>query len=117
MVFDAPRVAMPAPDRSAWRTFVSAAPSATGCLTRNLSMRRPARPSSAGTSVTAPSTAVTTVTAAATPSFPMKLTCDTYRPASATMTVQPETSTARPLVATARPAAVTASAPSITCWR
>ncbi len=62
-------------------------------------------------------TAVITVTAAAAPSLPMKLTRETYRPASATMTVQPDTRTARPLVATARPAARTGSAPSITSWR
>ena len=91
--------------------------SATGFRTRQRSIRPPASPSSAGTRVSAPRTAETTVTAAASPSLAMNETPEADSPASATITVQPDTSTARPLVEVACPAARTGSVPFIRSCR
>ncbi len=71
-----------------------------------------AKPSSAGTSVSAMRTATATVPEAARPILVSSGTFTTDRPASAMMTVRPAKTTAEPAVPTARPAASSRSRPS-----
>lgn len=80
-------------------------------------MRRLARPSSAGTRVTAQSAATATVIVAARPSLPMNVMPDAYSPSTAMITVAAAIRTDRPLLATVRPAASAGSAPSMTSCR
>ena len=73
--------------------------------------RRPAKPSSAGSSVSAIATASTTVNAAANPIWVRNGMSTTNSPASAITTVSPANTTADPAVPTARPTASSGSSP------
>ena len=79
--------------------------------------RCPAKPRTAGSSVSAMSTATATVTAAATPIWPRNGMPTTVSPASAMMTVSPANTTAEPAVPTARPAASSGSRPRLSSCR
>ncbi len=84
---------------------------------RRGSTRRPAKPSSAGSRVTATSTATATVPAAARPITVRNGMPTRASPASAMTTVPPAKSTAEPAVPRARPAASGGGTPSRTCCR
>ena len=80
-------------------------------------MRRPAKPSSAGSRVSAMSTATATVTAAARPIWVRNGMPTTDSAASAMTTVRPAKTTADPAVPTARPAASSGSRPAASSCR
>jgi hypothetical protein len=88
--------------------------SSSGSAARTLrgSIRRPAKPSSAGWSVIATSTATATVPAAARPIVVRNGMFTTARPASAITTVAPANTTAEPAVPTARATASSAGRPA-----
>lgn len=75
-------------------------------------MRIPAKPSTAGSSVSAISTATTTAKAAPRPMVVSMLMPMMLRPARAITTVRPANTTAEPAVPSARPAASSGSWPS-----
>ena len=77
----------------------------------------PAKPSSAGSSVSAMDTATMTVNAAAKPIWVRIGMPTTASATSAMTTVAPANTTAEPAVATARPAACRPSRPSVSSCR